>query len=230
VQLAKGAGNVAGVTTSSQLSVFSRELLGWFLGATPESKFPRKDMNLETLLDTVPGYAKDLKLNFSTVVGQQTDLTAQQAWGTVVASAYATGNGDLLRAVVEQAAQHLSEQALDAAKGAAAIMGMNNIYYRFLHLTSNEKYRTMPARLRMNIMRQHGVDHVDFELWCTAVSAINGCGACVESHEKTLRDKGMEEEKILATIRIASVVNALAKAFTAEAALKTESPVGVTVA
>jgi len=187
-------------------------------------------MNLETLLDTVPGYAKDLKLNFSTVVGQQMDLTPQQAWGTVVASAYATGNGELLRAVVEQAAQHMSEQAIEAAKGAAAIMGMNNIYYRFLHLTSNEKYKTMPARLRMNIIRQHGVEHVDFELWCTAVSAINGCGACVDSHEKTLRDKGMEEEKVLAALRIASVVNALAKSLTAEAALKSATPAGVTVA
>jgi alkyl hydroperoxide reductase subunit D len=187
-------------------------------------------MNLEALLDTVPGYAKDLKLNFSSVVGQQTDLTPQQAWGTVVACAYATGNGKLLRAIVEQASQHLSEQALDAAKGAAAIMGMNNVYYRFLHLASNEKYRTLPARLRMNIMRQHGVDHLDFELWCTAVSAINGCGACVDSHEKTLRDKGMEEETILAAVRIASVVNALAKSFTAEAALKSETLAGVTVA
>jgi lipoyl-dependent peroxiredoxin subunit D len=189
-----------------------------------------EEMNLETLLDTVPGYAKDLKLNFSTVVGQQMDLTPQQAWGTVVASAYATGNGELLRAVVEQAAQHMSEQAIDGAKGAAAIMGMNNIYYRFLHLTSNEKYKTMPARLRMNIIRQHGVEHVDFELWCTAVSAINGCGACVDSHEKTLRDKGMEEEKVLAALRIASVVNALAKSLTAEAALKSATPAGVTVA
>jgi lipoyl-dependent peroxiredoxin subunit D len=181
-------------------------------------------MNLEALLDTVPGYAKDLKLNFSSVVGQQTELTPQQAWGTVIASAYASGNAELLRAVVEEGSQKVTAQVVDAAKGAAAIMGMNNIYYRFLHLTSNEKYRTLPARLRMNIMRQHGADHVDFELWCTAVSAINGCGACVDSHEKTLRDKGMEEEKILAAVRIASVVHALAKSFTAEAALKAETP------
>src|ERR1700741_1790001 len=100
-------------------------------------------MNLEALLDTLPGYAKDLKLNFSSVVGQQTDLTPQQSWGTAVAAAYAAGNVELLKAVVDQAGQHLSGQALDAAKGAAAIMGMNNIYYRVLHLTSNEKDRTM---------------------------------------------------------------------------------------
>lgn len=183
-------------------------------------------MNLEALLDAVPAYAKDLKLNFSTVVGQQTDLTVQQAWGTVVASAYASGNPELLKAVVEEAAEKMSPQALDAAKGAAVIMGMNNIYYRFTHLTSNEKFKTMPARLRMNIIRQHGVEHVDFELWCTAVSAINGCGLCVDSHEKTLREKGVEEDKILAAIRIASVVHGLAKSLSAEAALKDiEAPV-----
>jgi lipoyl-dependent peroxiredoxin subunit D len=187
-------------------------------------------MNLENLLDNLPAYAKDLKLNFSTVVGQQTDLTPQQAWGTVVAAAYAGGNAELLKSVLDEASKHLSEQVIDAAKGAAAIMGMNNIYYRFLHLTTNEKYRTMPARLRMNIMRQHGIDHVDFELWCTAVSAINGCGACVDSHEKTLRDKGLEEEKILAAVRIASVVNAIAKLLIAENALRSETPAGVTVA
>jgi len=176
-------------------------------------------MSLETLLDSIPAHAKDLKLNFSSVVTQQTELTPHQAWGTVVASAYASGNAELLKAAVEHAAPYLSEQQLEAAKGAAAIMGMNNIYYRFLHLTSNEKYKTIPARLRMNIMRAHGVEHADFELWCTAVSAINGCGACVDSHEKTLREKGWEEEKILAAVRIASVVHALAATLTAEAAL-----------
>ena len=185
-------------------------------------------MTLEALLDSVPGYAKDLKLNFSSVVTQQAELTPQQAWGTAVVSAYASSNPELLKSVVEHAGQHLSAQQLEAAKGAAAIMCMNNIYYRFLHLTSNEKYKTIPARLRMNIMRTHGVDHLDFELWCTAVSAINGCGACVDSHEKTLRDKGMSEEKVLASIRIAAVVHAIAKTLTAEAELKeAEQPLSV---
>jgi lipoyl-dependent peroxiredoxin subunit D len=185
-------------------------------------------MSLEALLDSVPVHAKDLKLNFSGAVTQQTDLTPGQAWGTAVASAYASGNPELLKNIVEQALQHLSEPQLEAAKGAAAIMGMNNIYYRFLHLTSNEKYKTIPARLRMNIMRTHGVDHLDFELWCTAVSAINGCGACVDSHEKTLREKGIAEEKILAAVRIAAVIHALAKTLDAESVLQeTQQPVSV---
>jgi lipoyl-dependent peroxiredoxin subunit D len=105
---------------------------------------------------------------------------------------------------------HLSAQALEAAKGTAAIMGMNNIYYRFQHLSSNEKYRTMPARLRMNLLRSHGIDAVDFELWCAAVSAINGCGLCVDSHEKVIRGKGLSEEAILSVVRLASVIHGIA--------------------
>jgi alkyl hydroperoxide reductase subunit D len=167
-------------------------------------------MKLETLLETIPSYAKDLKLNFSSVVLQQTELNPPQAWGTVVASAIASRNQPLVAAALEEAATQLSPQALDAAKAAAAIMGMNNIYYRFLHLSSNEKYQSMRAGLRMNVMRTHGIDPLDFELWSIAVSAINGCGACVDSHEKLLRDKGGSEDKILAAVRIASVVHALA--------------------
>ena len=94
-------------------------------------------------------------------------------------------------------------------------MGMNNIFYRFRHLSSNEKYGAMPARLRMQVIGKHGSDPVDFELWCLAVSAINGCGVCVDSHEKVLREKGVNEEAVLAVVRIASTVHGLAAVFDA---------------
>jgi len=167
-------------------------------------------LTLDALIESIPAYAKDLKLNFSSVVRQQTDLTEQQAWGTVVSAAMASRNQQLIASVMEEAATHLSPEALDAAKAAAAIMGMNNVYYRFLHLTSNEKYRTLRAGLRMNVMRTHGIDPLDFELWCTAVSAINNCAACVDSHEKSLHEKGMSEEKVLAAVRIAAVIQGVA--------------------
>jgi lipoyl-dependent peroxiredoxin subunit D len=182
-------------------------------------------MTLNELLETLPSYARDLKLNLSSLLSQA-ELTEQQTWGTVVASAFASRNDDMIRSAFADAAGHLSPQAIEAAKGAAAIMGMNNVYYRFLHLTSNEKYRTIPARLRMNILRSHGVDPLDFELWCTAVSAINGCGACVDSHEKTLREKGMSEETIVAAVRIASVIHGLASVLEAE---KATAPVAAAV-
>ena len=167
-------------------------------------------MSLDALMDNIPSYAKDLKLNFSSVVRQQTDLTGQQLWGTVVACAMASRNEDLTAAVMDEAPTYLSPQALEAAKGASAIMGMNNVFYRFTHLSSNEKYPTMRAGLRMNVIRTHGIDQLDFELWCIAVSAINGCGACIDSHEKVLREKGIGEEKIIAAVRVASVLHAIA--------------------
>jgi alkyl hydroperoxide reductase subunit D len=183
-------------------------------------------MSIDTLIEGLPSYSKDLKLNYSTLVRQNNELTAQQLWGTVVASAIATRNDQLTASALEEAAKHLTPQALEAAKGAAAVMGMNNIYYRFLHLTSNEKYSTLPARLRMNVMRTHGADHVDFELWALAVSAINGCGKCVDSHEKVVREKGVPEETVLAVVRVASVLHAIGGVLDTERVAKLE-PVAV---
>lgn len=166
-------------------------------------------MTLEILLESIPNWAKDLKLNLSSVL-RQTELTPQQLWGTAVASAIASRQHDVLQAITSEARKNLTDAALDAARTAGALMGMNNVYYRFLHLTSNEKYGTMPARLRMQGIRSHGVDQLDFELWCTAASAIKGCGNCVDSHERVLREKGITEETILAAVRIASVLHAVA--------------------
>jgi alkyl hydroperoxide reductase subunit D len=166
-------------------------------------------MQLEQLLESLPDHAKDLKLNMGSVL-RQTELSEQQAWGTAVCCALASRNATLTAGVLEEGAKHLSEQAMFASKAAASIMGMNNIFYRFRHLSTNEKYSTMPARLRMQIIARHGGDPVDFELWCLAVSAINGCGACVDSHERVLREKGVGEETILAAVRIASVIHGVA--------------------
>jgi alkyl hydroperoxide reductase subunit D len=173
-------------------------------------------MELEQLLEACPEYAKDLRLNLGSVL-RQPELTEQQAWGTAVCSAMAARNPQVLEALLAEAGKHLSEQAIYAAKAAAAMMGMNNIFYRFRHLSGNEKYAAMPARLRMQVIRTHGSDPVDFEMWCLAASAINGCGVCVESHEKVLREKGAAEETILGAVRIASIVHAFATVMDAEA-------------
>jgi len=172
-------------------------------------------MALERLLDQVPDYARDLKLNLQNGL-QQTELTEQQAWGTAVATAMAARGTRVLEAVMAEAGQHLTPQALVGAKAAAAVMGMNNVFYRFRHFSSNDKYGTIPARLRMQVIRNHGADPVDFELWCLAVSAVNGCGVCVDSHEKAVREKGVSEETVMAAIRIAANIHALAGVMEAE--------------
>lgn len=178
-------------------------------------------MALDELIGGLPAYAKDLKLNYSSLVKQGTDLTLQQLWGTVVVAAIATRNGELTTEVIAEAEAILSPAALEAAKAAAAIMGMNNIYYRFHHLTTNEKYATLPTRLRMNVLRGHSVEPVDFELWCLVVSAINACDKCVDSHEKVLREKGGTEELINAAVRVASVIHAIGVVLDSERASPT---------
>jgi alkyl hydroperoxide reductase subunit D len=172
-------------------------------------------MTLEQLSDKLPSYAKDLKLNLTSVL-TQTELTPQQTWGTAVATALASRNPALYQTILTESAQHLSTEALEGAKAAGAVMGMNNIFYRFQHLVENEKYATIPTRLRMNVMRTHGTDPVDFELWSTAVSAVNGCGKCITSHEKVLQQKGVSAETLVAAVRIASVLHAVAAVLDAE--------------
>ena len=82
----------------------------------------------------------------------------------------------------------------------------------------NQEYRTLPARLRMNVIANPGVDKVDFELWSTAVSAINGCGACLDAHENELRKHGATNLQVQAALRIAAVVNAVSRVVAGEAA------------
>jgi alkyl hydroperoxide reductase subunit D len=176
-------------------------------------------MSLDALREQIPAYAKDLSLNLSSLAGE-TLLTEQQKWGAFLASAHAVGVPAVVQAVEAAAsAAGLSPEAASAARSAAAIMGMNNVYYRALHLISNPEYRTLPARLRMNVMANPGVDKVDFELWCTAVSAINGCGACLDSHEQELKKHGVVNTHIQAALRIGAVVNAVSRVIAAEKAL-----------
>lgn len=175
-------------------------------------------MNLEQLSDQLPEYAKDTKLNLQSVL-RQTELTPVQTWGTALACTMAAAHPPLLKAIALDASAHLSPEQTNGARVAFAIMSMNNVFYRFRHLTTNPKYSTMPARLRMNAMRSHGADPLDFELWCLAVSTINACSTCVASHEKVLLEKGVTEEQILAAVRIASVIQAAASVLKAEMSL-----------
>jgi lipoyl-dependent peroxiredoxin subunit D len=166
-------------------------------------------MSLEALKNRLPEYAKDLKLNLSSLA-MEPSLSEQQRAGTFIACALASRNAETTRAIMGEFAPRLSPEALDAARAAASIMAMNNIYYRFTHLASQPDYKTMPAKLRMNVIGKPGVDKVDFELWSLAVSAINGCGMCIDAHDKVLRAAGITAEQIQAAVRIASVVHAVA--------------------
>jgi alkyl hydroperoxide reductase subunit D len=167
---------------------------------------------LELIRESIPDYARDLKLNLGSVltVAGAPGLNERQIWTVAVASAIASRNLSFTRGIEAAAEEYLDAAHLQAARAAAAIMGMNNIYYRFLHLVEDAEYQAMPARLRMNVLANPGIDKLDFELLSLAVSAINGCGLCISSHEKKLRQHGITREMIQSAVRIAATVHAVA--------------------
>jgi len=169
-------------------------------------------MNIETIKSRIPDYAKDLRLNLDSVLseGGAPGLSAKQIAIIALASAIASRHEPLTEAIAAQAAGVLSSVELDGARSAAAIMAMNNIYYRFTHLVEEEEYLTMRASLRMNVMANPGCGKIDFELASLAVSAINGCGKCVASHEKTLRKHDVPALAIQSAVRIAAVIHGVA--------------------
>jgi alkyl hydroperoxide reductase subunit D len=169
-------------------------------------------MNIEQIRDALPDYARDLKLNLGSVLTTQgaPGLNEKQIWSIALASAIAARNTSFARSVEAESRAHLADVEVEGSKAAAAIMGMNNIYYRFLHLVEDAEYQTMPARLRMNVIANHGIDKLDFELISLAVSAVNGCGLCVTSHEKKLRSHDVSREAIQSAVRIAATIHAVA--------------------
>ncbi len=171
-------------------------------------------MTLNDLARTLPDYAKDLRLNLSSLLNEQ-GLSDQQKYGTILACAHACSHRPLIAAAEAEAEGRLAAAAVTAAKAAASIMAMNNIYYRFLHLSSNKEYASRPAKLRMNVIGAPGIDKADFELFCLAVSAINGCGMCIDAHEKVLQAAGVSLDVIQTSVRIASVVHAVARSLQA---------------
>lgn len=173
-------------------------------------------MNIETLKDQLPAFAKDTKLNLGAVLTPEgaADLTQNQIYGVALSAAYSVGNKQLIEAVLEEGASTLSEQEIEAAKAAATIMAMNNIYYRFTHMASDKEYSKMPAKLRMSIIVSSGIAKVDFELYSLAVSIINGCGMCVDAHVHEVEKAGISKLGVQSVARIAAVINATAKALT----------------
>ncbi len=174
--------------------------------------------SLDALRQRMPAYAKDTKLNLTRVLAADGSdgLTATQVWQVALSSAYATRHAQVIGAIEAEAAAVLEPAQIEAAKAATTIMAMNNVYYRFVHLVSDNEYSTMPAGLRMNVLANPGVDKVDFELTSLAVSSINGCGMCIDAHVDQLIKAGVSKQGVQTTIRIAAVLSASAQALEIE--------------
>ncbi|MDX2601056.1 carboxymuconolactone decarboxylase family protein [Streptomyces caniscabiei] len=175
-------------------------------------------MSLDTLRSLIPEYAGDLLRNLDAVLGDSR-LSAQRLWGTVLATAIASRSAIVLRELAPEARARLSPEAYTAAKSAAAAMALSNVFFRTRHLLSDHEYGALRTGLRTKAVDGPGVDRVDYELWALAVSAINACGACLDSHERVLREAGVSRETVQEAFRVASVVQAVGVTVEAEAVL-----------
>jgi lipoyl-dependent peroxiredoxin subunit D len=166
-------------------------------------------MSLKEFADTLPDYAKDIRLNLGSILSDQL-IGDERKFALLLACAHGSGYRPLVEIVEAEVEGRLSEHVANAARGAAAVMAMNNVYYRFVHLVANPEYGKMPARLRMNVIGSHGIGKEEFELFSLAVSAMNGCGMCIDSHERVLLEHGVKPDAIQSAVRIAAVMKALA--------------------
>jgi alkyl hydroperoxide reductase subunit D len=166
-------------------------------------------MSLKAFADSLPDYAKDIRLNLTSILSDQL-LGEERKNGLLLTCAHGSGYKPLVEAAEAEVEGKLSESQANAARGAAALMAMNNVYYRFVHLVANPEYGTMPAKLRMNFIASHGIAKDEFELFSLAVSAMNGCGMCIDSHERVLLDHGVKSDVIQSAVRIAATMKALA--------------------
>jgi lipoyl-dependent peroxiredoxin subunit D len=166
---------------------------------------------LDAIRDAIPEPAKDIRVNLqSTLEGGS--LSPGQRWGVAIATAAAARNDKLYQAVLAEARLEVDAAVVDDAQAAAALMGMNNVLYRFRHMIGKASYGALPARLRMQRIAKPAGSKAVFELMCLAVSAINGCEVCLQAHERVVLDAGMTEENVFDAVRIASSIHAAAVA------------------
>lgn len=165
---------------------------------------------MQNLLAQIPSYAKDAKINMQNLLGSEV-LTKKQILGAALACAYSTKDRDVIAALESEAKDILSTPEIDAAKTASVLMAMNNLYYRFLHLSEDKEYSQMQAGLRMQGIMNHGIDKIDFEIFSLAVSVLNGCGMCIDAHAKALLNHGISKQQVQMVAKIASVINSLAQ-------------------
>ena len=168
--------------------------------------------NLENLLNEIPDYARDVKINMQNLLmSESLGLSSKQTLGAALACAYATKEKTLITVLENEVKNILSEAEIRATKTAAILMAMNNIYYRFLHLSEDKEYSQMQAGLRMKGIADHGIEKMDFEIFSLAVSVLNGCGMCIDAHARQLIKHGLSKSQVQAAAKIAAVINSMAQ-------------------
>lgn len=188
----------------------STEVIHEFLGSIgADTDF--RTSSLDLLEEGNSRYLRDLKLNFSSTLSSE-HLTAREIALLGVSISVNDRNKTLLGFFKEFAKENeVSAEEIAEAAACASLLASNNVFYRFRHFTQKEKYSQIPARVRMQIMMKPVTGKEFFELMSLAISAVNGCEMCVNSHEDSLIKLGTTEERIFDAVRMASIITATGK-------------------
>jgi alkyl hydroperoxide reductase subunit D len=166
---------------------------------------------LDSIRQRIPDYAKDIRLNLDSVLARSS-LPAEDALGVALAAAFATGSQPLIDAFKTAAPAAEANAALTAA----ALMGMNNVWYPFVEMADDEDLKTLRPELRMNAYATSGgVEKKKFEAYALAASIVGKCHFCVKSHYELLKKEGLTTQQLRDIGRIAAVVNAAAQVIAA---------------
>ena len=168
-------------------------------------------MSIEKIKSAIPDYAKDLRINIDNVLNEENspDLTKKQILGAALSVALAVKNNFLIKNIQSEMEQLFSEQELNGIKTAVSLMGMNNVYYRTMHLIEDESLSKRPAGLRMTMMNSQALPQKDFEMFSLVVSCLSGCGLCIKSHSEKLKKEGLSLSAIQSLIKISAVIQGI---------------------
>ena len=168
---------------------------------------------LDDLKARIPDFAKDVRLNLDSVL-TRSSLEQADALGAALAAAYAARSKALVDAI--RGAAQLNDVDTNAALSAAALMGMNNVYYPYVEMAEDPDLQSQRPELRMNAYGTHGgVEKKRFELFALAASIVGKCHFCVQSHYKLLKEGGFTSQQLRDVGRIAAVIAAAALALDA---------------
>ena len=152
---------------------------------------------------------KDIKININRLLSMDNEqpLAVEDRAAIALSVAIALKNDQII-STLEKNHEIIDDTHKIAAKLCAETMAMNNIYYRSIHLIDDKNLTNTPVNLRMQSLMQHGIDKSLFELMSLSVSAINGCGMCLQSHFNQLKAH-YDSEQIAIALKIASTMHAL---------------------
>ena len=168
--------------------------------------------DFDQLRDAIPDYAKDIKLNLSSLISNS-EYEDELVYGCAYASSLSLGNESLITVFENECKERFDSYFVDSIKSTVVIMTLNNVWYKYRDAMPSNEMKMAPQKMRVNVMAKHaGLDKILFESISLCVSAINGCTFCVKAHSEILLKNDNTKECIFNIGRIASVISAAAKA------------------